>query len=964
MSLSRRPIGGRQSSRGLLLAAAAAGLAVAGLFVALISDAVAPRTRLVLVDCALVTAAMCTVVTCAVAARRSAGRRLRLAWGLLSLTAALWCVGNLIWLGFELVSGNKPFPSVADVFFVVALGTAVLALMSFPSGPTGRMARMVSLVDALVIGGSVLFVVSALVLPPLLDSMGGGLSVAVVAAFTTGDIVLLALAVVLLSRAGAGDRLHLGLLVLAFVVWAVADATYAVFESVDAILTDNIHALGWVTAYLLVGLAALAPSGRRIPTDKPTHWSMVGSVLVYGAFLTAVIAAAIHPGMLGQAHLVVIGGVVLALFGARQMLLSADNQALRRGLEQKVAHRTTQLDQLARRLERILDGVAEGIYGVDAAGRINFVNPAAAAMLGHPADAMLGQPAHERFHQPHSDDVCHVQAALRLGEVVRRSDEHYRRRDGSSFPAEIIASPVHGPDARVTGAVVAFCDITQRREIEKMKQEFVAVVSHELRTPLTAIRGSLGLLVGGAVGELPEAAERMVRIALDNSDRLTRLINDILDLERIGSGDLPMEFAVVDAAEVVSATLTALESLAASAGVRLRTGIVQGRVHCDSDRIVQALTNLVGNAIKFSPAGGQVTVSARQENSHVTFEVADQGRGIPPDKIATVFERFQQVDSSDAREKGGTGLGLPITKSIVERHGGRVWVDSVLGQGSTFRFTLPAARPAGASATTSGAAQVLVCDDDPDILEVLGTLLHRQGYATTPVARGRDAVERAVADRPDLILLDLRMPGMSGWEAIAELKSRPETRDIPIVVMSGLSPVADPDLASRTDGWLTKPVDDHEIRQALSQALHGRNRPPTVLVVEDDDDLADVLVTMFRRGGMRAVHAATERDAVQRCQDVEPDVLVLDLQLPQGDGFAVVEALRRHGRLNHVPVIVYSAHDLDMSARDRLRLGKMIFLSKGQHSPQELQRRVVELVHSVASNGAGQQPAESARERA
>jgi CheY-like chemotaxis protein len=192
---------------------------------------------------------------------------------------------------------------------------------------------------------------------------------------------------------------------------------------------------------------------------------------------------------------------------------------------------------------------------------------------------------------------------------------------------------------------------------------------------------------------------------------------------------------------------------------------------------------------------------------------------------------------------------------------------------------------------------------------------------------------------------------MSGWEAISELKSRSETRDIPIVVMSGLSPVSDPDLASQTDGWLTKPIDDQEIQRALAHALDNGRRA-TVLVVEDDADLASVLITMFERRGLHVVHAATEHEAVQRCREVEPDVLVLDLYLPEGDGFGVIEALRNDGRLQHVPVIVYSAHDLDMSSRNRLRLGEMVFLTKGHDSPQELEKRVAELIHSVAGNGA------------
>jgi signal transduction histidine kinase len=279
---------------------------------------------------------------------------------------------------------------------------------------------------------------------------------------------------------------------------------------------------------------------------------------------------------------------------------------------------------------------------------------------------------------------------------VRRVTSQYVRRDGSLFPVEITAAR-RQEAGRVSGAVVVFSDISERRAVERMQEEFVSVVSHELRTPLTAIRGSLGLIAGGVVGELPTEAAHMIDIARDNSDRLTRLINDILDLERVESSDVPLDLGTPDAAAIVEATLTTVGPLAVAAGVTLLPGVASGRVRGDPDRLVQALTNLVANAIKFSSRGGEVLVEARREGDHVTFRIEDHGRGIPADRLESVFDRFQQVDSSDARHRGGTGLGLAITKTIVERHGGQIFVDSELGRGSVFRFTIPAADGRAAS---------------------------------------------------------------------------------------------------------------------------------------------------------------------------------------------------------------------------------------------------------------------------
>ncbi|HEV3318826.1 MAG TPA: HAMP domain-containing sensor histidine kinase [Solirubrobacteraceae bacterium] len=229
------------------------------------------------------------------------------------------------------------------------------------------------------------------------------------------------------------------------------------------------------------------------------------------------------------------------------------------------------------------------------------------------------------------------------------------------------------------------------RESERMKDEFLSTVGHELRTPLTSIRGSLGLLEAGVLGELPADATNMVSVAVLNADRLVRLIGDILDIERMAAGGLLLEPVAVDATELVSQSLQVLQANANAAGVTLCEDVAPIRVMADADRIVQVLVNLLGNAVKFSPPGGVVTVTVERKNRCAIFSVWDTGRGIPADRLEKIFERFRQVDASDAREKGGTGLGLPIARGIVERHGGRVWAESRVGVGSTFRFTLPVA---------------------------------------------------------------------------------------------------------------------------------------------------------------------------------------------------------------------------------------------------------------------------------
>ena len=352
-----------------------------------------------------------------------------------------------------------------------------------------------------------------------------------------------------------------------------------------------------------------------------------------------------------------------------------------------------ELTRARRRTELILASAGDGIFGVDTAGRVTFVNPAAAEQFGCSRDDMIGRSLHDRFHARHADgspypwEECPTYSTLNDGEPHRVAGEVFLRADGTPFPVDYSSTPII-EDGEVTGAVVTFIDVSERREIERMKDEFISVVSHELRTPLTSIRGSLGLLASGAL-DSPERSQRMLDIALANSDRLIALVNDILDLERIASGRAEIELADTDTTSLVETTFDATRGAADAARVALVSEGDHLALRVDPGRVVQVLTNLVGNAIKFSEPEGVVTVRSSVRAREAWIEVIDRGRGIPADRIDSIFERFEQVDSSDARDKGGTGLGLAIAKAIVEQHDGRIWVESEVGKGTTFTVALP-----------------------------------------------------------------------------------------------------------------------------------------------------------------------------------------------------------------------------------------------------------------------------------
>jgi PAS domain S-box-containing protein len=388
-------------------------------------------------------------------------------------------------------------------------------------------------------------------------------------------------------------------------------------------------------------------------------------------------------------------------FRSRRMQLPGERPfVLNHGIDVTEQHEAEQALHLAtRQRELILESVGDGIYGIDLEGRITFVNQAAAAALGSNPEQLTGLDMHEVIHHSHSDGTPYSRStspilqALRRSESIRMRDEVFWRKDQTAFPVEYSANPIL-EDGRVSGMVVAFRDISERRRLEKMKDEFISTVSHELRTPLTSLRASLGLIASGSLDRRPEKQHQMVEMAIANSDRLIRLVNDILDFDRVGKGKLPLNRQPVEATVLLRRAADVAYPQANQARITLRIDAPPVQVLADEGRILQVLNELVANAIKFSPSDTTIRLSAHpssQVPGQVSFSVEDQGRGISPEKLERIFDRFQQGDASDSRALGGTGLGLALCRSIVEQHGGRIWAESTPGQGSKFQFTLPAA---------------------------------------------------------------------------------------------------------------------------------------------------------------------------------------------------------------------------------------------------------------------------------
>ena len=351
----------------------------------------------------------------------------------------------------------------------------------------------------------------------------------------------------------------------------------------------------------------------------------------------------------------------------------------------------------AESLKKILDSVDGGICGFDRHGRISFVNPSAALLLGSTVANLTGKPAHALLHgattgsQSCGEDctsgICPLHKAAG-SHLPTTGEKSVFRADRSSFPAGYSIVPILDRN-HFSGSVLSFHDISERRALDRLKDEFISTVSHELRTPVTSIRGALGLLSSGVLGPVNGKAANLLRIALANSDRLVRLINDILDLERLKSGRKPLAFRPVQLDEIVRQAIDGMMPVAEVADVRLSYDSTRIEIASDPDRLLQVLTNLLSNAVKFSPSGACVSVRLHQDPQGVTLSVIDQGCGIPDDKLEAIFDRFQQLQNSDSQQKGGSGLGLSICRTIVQQHSGRIWAERNPDRGSTFHVFLP-----------------------------------------------------------------------------------------------------------------------------------------------------------------------------------------------------------------------------------------------------------------------------------
>ena len=484
------------------------------------------------------------------------------------------------------------------------------------------------------------------------------------------------------------------------------------------------------------------------------------------------------------------------------------------------------------------------------------------------------------------------------------------------------------------------------------KSQFLSSMSHELRTPLNAIIGLTEMMVTNAARFGTEKAAEPLRRVHRAGSHLLGLINQVLDLSKIEAGKLELSPDWVNLTPLINEVVDTARPLAEQNNNRLMVKCQEnlGSLTVDPMRLRQILLNLLSNACKFTKQG-EVTLLARKlvnEGNWIEFAVSDTGIGMTPEQQAKLFEEFTQADSSTARQYGGTGLGLAITRKLARMMGGDVTLTSEAGKGSTFTVRLPADTdvPAGAPISSdrgrsTRADCVLVIDDDATARELISDHLKAGGFSVVTAAGGVEGIKLAKELQPTAITLDVMMPDLDGWSVLAALRQNPELADIPVIMVS----IVDDKrrgIALGAAGYLTKPIDRERLHQ-LVRRFQAPTRATRVLMVEDDASQRERMLGWLERPHWIVREAANGREALDLLREEKPDVILLDLMMPEMDGFEVVAALQGDKDWRDIPVIVITSLDLDAKDRERLNSGVQSVLVKEKFRPEDLVERIRQL---------------------
>lgn len=655
-------------------------------------------------------AAFIATGSCVVAAVRTSGRT-RIAWGLFGASAFAWGAGEVVWSVYQVGLGVAvPFPSAADAGFLLAVPLAVGGVLAFTSAPTRLVTRGETVLSGAIVGLSLLFIAWAFGLGKVYEtSPASPAAQAIGLAYPIGDIITGTVLLVALRRARKGDIGRLGLLLAGLGFTALADSAFAYLTANGTYgALGSVLDTGWVAGYLLIALAPLWPAnGKHVEVvEGPLElWQLaLPWMAVAAAAITAIHLAVINQNL--DSFATVLAGSIGLLLVASHVLSHRDSLELLRN-----SHRTEQaLERRNVLLNQIITHAPLGIARLGTDMNIVDVNPRMATILRSPPDKLNGSEVAKFLHPDELARVIEVFQPLWRGTVESiESDTRAIRADQTEVWLHWSATAVRNASGRIEYFVVMYEDtdadhaaneaaaahLAGLERLNRLKSEFVSLVSHEFRTALVGISGFSEMIRDEDVS-LEEAKGYASDINKD-AERLNRMINEMLDLDRIEAGRLTLHLQPV---EINSVLEDAVDRARASSTQHLIVTDLDSQrpvIKADPDRVAQVVSNLLSNAIKYSPNGGEIAVTSALRDGHVDVSVRDHGVGIPPGFIQRLFSRYERYDKT-ASKIIGTGLGLAITRQIIEMHGGKIWVDSEVGAGSDFHFTLPLEAGAAQSA--------------------------------------------------------------------------------------------------------------------------------------------------------------------------------------------------------------------------------------------------------------------------
>ncbi len=587
------------------------------------------------------------------------------------------------------------------------------------------------------------------------------------------------------------------------------------------------------------------------------------------------------------------------------------------------------------RTSAVVDATNDAILMLDERRRVMIINRRARFFFGLSERELqekdldqLGALFHRIF-----EDSLRFQGWLRqlLRSATERAVEEFRIIRPEPRLLQCFSAPVMDIHDRYLGRILVFRDITREREVERMKSDFVSNVSHELRTPLTSIQGAIQLILGpprgghpGMTDGLPQRARDLLTISLNNTERLIRLINDLLDIAKIEQGRIQLRREPLAPEDLCRSAAAEMSAFANNRGIAIEVDLPprMPKILADGDRSAQILVNLISNAIKFSAAGQRVLLSARHEGATICFTVRDWGRGIAREDQGRLFQKFQQIDSSATRDVGGTGLGLAISKALVEEQGGRIWLDSVPGKGSTFSFTLPAIPEANQPADLGAPRTLALLAGLGPARAAVQAGLSQAGWETNEIADPAMIMASAQAAPPDILIVDLPADEAAA-AALLDAIAADEVTHMTLVLAVGAGG------GRERPGMILLPPEASgaEIVEAAISAMAGRQ--PHILVVDDDPHVRPVLVRLLQRHGLRVTNVGDGFTALAAIERVRPDVVLLDVKMPGIDGTEVLRRIKENPATAATRVIILTANDLGDSLQAQvMRLGADGYLEK------------------------------------